>query len=144
MDFTEQVTVVVSILALAAAGVMGWRTIRRQREVPEEEKARQFRRFTRRRLAMCAILAVVGVALPIGIFLLRDKGWAVRHAGDLTVFWLGLIVLLFVLLGLAVADVYAVLYAKVSEHYQSDHWRTPAKNREPGSHHQDTKGTKEN
>ena len=123
MDLTEQATVVVSILALSASGIMAWRALHRQRTVPGDEKPRQFRRFTRRRVVMATLMGLVGVALPVGIFLLKD--WGVRHPGDWAVFWLGVVTLLLVLMGLAVADIYAVLFAKVSEHYQSDNWQKP-------------------
>lgn len=120
MDFTEQATVVVSILALSAATIMAWRALHRQRVVPGSEKPRQFRRFTRRRVVMATLMALVGIALPVGIFLLKD--WGLRHPGDWAVFWLGVVTLLLVLMGLAVADIYAVLFAKISEHYSSENW----------------------
>ena len=120
MDFWEKATVAVSVVTLAASGVMAWRAIRRQRQVPDAEKPRQFRRFTRRRLLMSALVAVAGLALLLGSTVFH--GWLIDHPRDFTVFWIGVILLLFVLLGLAVADVYAVLHAQISAHYSSENW----------------------
>ncbi len=120
MDSLQTPTLAVGLLALAASVVMVWRVAGRQRAVPEAEKPRQFRRFTRRRLVMSALVGLVGVALVASTFLSRD--WYVAHPLDITIFWLGVIAALIVLLGLCVADVYAVLYDQISAHYKSENW----------------------
>ena len=118
MDFTQVSTLVVSALSLVASVVMAWRALRRQTRVPAERKDRQFRRFTKRRLIMSALVAAVGVMLPFGVFLPED--YVRRHATGFTWFWLAVIGILLGLAGLAVADAYAVLYAQLSEHFKRD------------------------
>ncbi len=123
MDGSEQATLAVSLITLAAAGAMAWRAIHRQKQVPLEERPRQMRRFTRRRIIMSVILAVVGFALlwdAMGL-----DAWFRLHPArtlEFTTFWMAIIVLLLFLLGLAVADVYAVLFAQITEHYKRENW----------------------
>ena len=124
MDSSEQAALAVSLVAMAAAGAMAWRTLRRQRQVPPDQRARQMRRFTRRRIIMSVVLGVVGLALLWDALAL--DAWFKRpppHLVEFTTFWVGIIAALLLLLGLAIADIYAVLFAQISEHYRKDHWK---------------------
>lgn len=130
MNFSQTPTLAVGLVALVASAVMFWRAARRQREVPGEEKARQFRRFTRRRFVMSILVGLVGAGLVASTPVSSD--WCARHPLDVTVFWLGVIVALVVLLALAVADVYAVLYAQFAAHCKSANWAPPKDQHRPG------------
>ena len=120
MDSSQTTTLAVGVLALVASVVMAWRAVARQRAVRAQDKERQKRRFTRRRLVMSALVALVGVALTASAFF--TPKWCAAHPRDVTYFWLGVIGALIVLLALAVADAFAVLNEQIVAHYKSENW----------------------
>ena len=123
MDSSQIPTLAVGLLALVASVVMAWRAASRQGEVPDPDKPRQYRRFTRRRFVMSGLVGLVGIALIVGALI--PRAWCEKHPLDITILWLGVIAVLVVLLALCVADIYAVLRDQISAHYRSDHWTAP-------------------
>ena len=121
MDFVQKTTVVVSAVGLLASVLMALRVLRRHRlSLATGTDPLQPHRFTRRRITMCVILAVVSVLLLGGTCVIDRALSASPNA--FTWFWLGVLGLLVWLLCLAFFDMYAVTHARWIRREPPDNW----------------------
>ena len=115
MDRTEILTLIVAAITLAASVITIWRTLRRRRlSLASGKDPLRPHRFTKRRVTMGILLALVSVSLFAGVFLLEDLfrlnlawiGW----------YWVAVLGLLLWLLGLALFDMVQVMFSYYEIH----------------------------
>jgi len=121
MDSTQKITTLVSAVGLLASCVMVLRVLRRHRlSLSTGTDPLQPHRFTRRRITMSAVLAVVSVMLFLGVCVL--DGVLSTSPGVFTWFWLGVLGLLVWLLCLAFFDMFAVTHVRLGRREPPGNW----------------------
>lgn len=112
MESIQTLTLVVAVLSLCASVVMIARVLWRHRvSLRTGTDPLQPHRFTRRRVTMGVLLAVVAMMLFIGVVVLGD--YFIGNPLAFTWFWLAVLAILVWLLALAVFDFFAVLHARI-------------------------------
>lgn len=115
MDITEIVTLVVVAITLTASVVTIWRTIRRRRlSLASGKDPLRPHRFTRRRVTMGIILALVSVMLLAGVFALED--YLVQNPVWIGWYWVTVLGLLVWLVVLALFDMVQVMFSHYEIH----------------------------
>ncbi|HUV38729.1 MAG TPA: hypothetical protein VMY39_03905 [Planctomycetota bacterium] len=110
MGATRIATLVLSVLTFVAAVVTVRRALRRRRlSLTSGSDPLRPHRFTRRRVSMGVLLALVAVMLFLGEFILEDH--FSRHPMHMTLFYAALLGVLLWLMGLALFDLAQVWFS---------------------------------